>query len=99
MRVCIAFFAISLVILFIGLGLHKRRVLRLARQRTGQIEHDQTCLASIASGGPLSLDRVEGFEQAVCLAEAFRAQHFEGVYGRLSAQKAIAQTGIEDVLK
>ncbi|MHB8167408.1 MAG: hypothetical protein ACYDDT_11670, partial [Sulfuricella sp.] len=43
--------------------------------------------------------RVEGFEQAVCLAEAFRAQHFEGVYGRLSAQKAIAQTGIEDVLK
>lgn len=99
MYAVIYFFLISLFALFIGLGLHKRRVLRLARQRIERIEDNRSRLAAIAAGEPLQLGPIRNFEQAACLAEAFRDQPFKGDALEFAVREALVRTGIEGVLR
>ena len=98
MHASIYFFLISLLALFVGLGLHKHRVLRQMSKRTVLIAHNQAILTSTEPDTLSTLSRVETFEQALCLAEALRDDDFKDANSRLVVQQAIAETGITPVL-
>ena len=98
MHAGIYFFLISLLALFVGLGLHKHRVLRLKKTHTALITHNQGILASMGPGSTSGLPRVETFEQALCLAEALHDQDYKDANARLAAQRIIVETGIKPVL-
>jgi len=98
MHAGIYFFLASLLALFVGLGLHKHRVLRLKKTHTALITHNQEILASMAPGSSANLSRVETFEQALCLAEALRDQDYKVANDWHAVQQAIIDTGIKPVL-
>ncbi|MHB1174424.1 MAG: HEAT repeat domain-containing protein [Sulfuriferula sp.] len=98
MHASIYFFLISLLTLFVGLGLHKHHVLRQMKKRTALIAHNRGILISIASGSSSNLSHVETFEQALCLAEALRDQDYKDVNTRLAIQQDIVETGIKTIM-
>ncbi len=99
LRGIIVVFAASLAALFLGLGLHKRHVLRVARSKEEKTLFYAGELVSLCAGSIASVAEPHDFREALCLARAFGSFPFHDAAEMSKVQGAIAATKAIPILK
>ncbi len=92
LRATIMIFGASLAALFLGLGLHKRHVLRAVRDKEERILFYAGELVALCAGSTTAIVNPRNFRDALCLAGAFRAFSFHDESEVAMAHMAIAVT-------
>ncbi|MHB8346704.1 MAG: HEAT repeat domain-containing protein [Acidiferrobacterales bacterium] len=99
LRAIIVVFAVSLSALFLGLGLHKRHVLLVARRKEERTLFYAGELVSLCAGSISSITEPRDFRETLCLADAFGSFFFHDATEVSDAQAAIAATPAVQILK
>lgn len=99
LRILFSFFALSFMVVFVGLGVHKRIILRRAHRRDALTEQARQALQLIASGHEITLGSVTDLEQAFCVVDAFHSCSIVDRTQRARLSEALVRTGIESVLR
>ncbi len=92
-------FAVSLAVLVLGLGWHKRHVVNVARRKEEKTLFYAGELVSLCSGSISSVTEPRDFREALCLAGAFGSFSFHNAIEVATAQGAIAATQTVQILK
>ncbi|MHB8258603.1 MAG: HEAT repeat domain-containing protein [Acidiferrobacterales bacterium] len=99
LRGIIFVFAASLAALFLGLGLHKRHVVNVARSREEKILFYAGELVSLCAGTTASVTAPRNLREALSLASAFASFSFHDDAEISRAQSAIAASPEIQILK